>query len=42
MASHPQLHLMAKLLNIEGGTVKSYQIIEKIGVVLHSKEGSPA
>jgi hypothetical protein len=32
MASNPQLHLMTKLLNIEGVTVKSYQIIENIGI----------
>ena len=35
MASNPQLHLMTKLLNIEGVTVKSYQIIENIGITIY-------
>ena len=35
MVSHPQLHLMTKLLNIEGVTVKSYQIIENIGITIY-------
>jgi len=35
MASHPQLHLMTKLLNIEGVTVKNYQIIENIGITIY-------
>jgi hypothetical protein len=35
MASNPQLHLMTKLLNIEGVTVKNYQIIENIGITIY-------
>jgi len=35
MASNPQLYLMTKLLNIEGVTVKSYQIIENIGITIY-------
>ena len=35
MADNPQLHLMTKLLNIEGVTVKSYQIIENIGITIY-------
>ncbi|MEG4630796.1 transposase family protein [Microcoleus sp. AR_TQ3_B6] len=35
MVSNPQLHLMTKLLNIEGVTVKSYQIIENIGITIY-------
>jgi transposase len=35
MASNPQLHLMTKLLNIEGMTVKNYQIIENIGITIY-------
>jgi hypothetical protein len=34
-ASHPQLHLMTKLLNIEGVTVKNYQIIENIEITIY-------
>jgi transposase len=35
MASNPQLHLMTKLFNIEGVTVKSYQILENIGITIY-------
>ena len=38
MASNPQLHLMTKLLNIEGVTVKSYQIIENIAILNHYQD----
>ena len=35
MPSNPQLNLMTNLLQLEGVTVKHYQCIESIGIVLH-------
>jgi transposase len=34
-ASNTQLHLMTKLLNLEGVTVKSYEIIENRGITIY-------